>query len=79
MSPADTVNTWFRERIACGAVARDTQAYNQVSAALPDLIERLGGPAAAAPADPEPAPAPAEAPKGRGKAPADPPSTDTAA
>lgn len=45
MSISDTVNTWFRERLACGALARDTEAYNQVSAALPDLIARLGGPA----------------------------------
>jgi hypothetical protein len=41
MSRADTVNTWFRERLATGALARDTPAYNQVAAALPDLIGRL--------------------------------------
>ena len=44
---ADIVNEWFRERIATGAIGRHTEAYNQASAALPDLIARL----AAAPVD----------------------------
>lgn len=61
MSVADTVSTWFRERLAGGALARDTAAYNQVLQALPDLTARLGPPAAppastvtgaAAPAEP---------------------------
>ncbi|CAN5577077.1 hypothetical protein BH10PSE14_BH10PSE14_06750 [soil metagenome] len=47
MSTADIVNTWFAERVACGAIARDTEAYNQAVAALPDLIERLAEPASA--------------------------------
>ena len=51
MTPSDIVNDWFRERLACGALARDTEAYNQVAAALPDLIGRLAPPA------PQPAPA----------------------
>ena len=41
MTTADIVNTWFRECIACGAIARDTPAYNQAVAALPDLLVRL--------------------------------------
>lgn len=41
MSTADAVNEWFRERLACGPIARDTDAYNQAFAALPDLIARL--------------------------------------
>lgn len=41
MSIADTVNTWFTERLANGPLARDTEAYNQAVSALPDLIERL--------------------------------------
>jgi len=57
MSTTDTINDWFRERIACGAVARDTEAYAQVLGALPDLVARLDPPA------PEPAAYPA--PKAR--------------
>lgn len=56
MSHADLVNTWFREKIACGAIARDTEAYNQAFKAIPDLIERLAAPAEQAPA-PQPKPA----------------------
>ncbi len=41
MSNADIVNEWFRERLACGALGRDTDAYNQVRTALPELIQRL--------------------------------------
>lgn len=51
MSVADIVNTWFAEKCACGALARDTEAYNQVAAALPDLIARLSPAAPEAPAD----------------------------
>ncbi|MDE1914741.1 MAG: hypothetical protein KGJ57_17420 [Sphingomonadales bacterium] len=51
ITTADTVNSWFRERLATGAIARSTEAYNQAVAALPDLIARL------TPADPAPAPA----------------------
>jgi hypothetical protein len=47
MSTADTVRAWFSERLANGPLARDTAAYNQVFAAIPDLIARL---------DPAPAP-----------------------
>lgn len=46
LSIADIVNSWFSERLAAGAVARDTDAYNQVTAALPDLIARLTPPSA---------------------------------
>ena len=38
---ADLVNDWFRERLASGALARNTEAYNQVSGALPGLIALL--------------------------------------
>ena len=48
MSTADLINDWFRERCAGGALGRDTEAYNQVVAALPDLIARLDPPAPAA-------------------------------
>ena len=65
MSLADTINTWFAERIACGAIARDTDAYNQARVAKNDLIALLDPPApapatesvASAAADPAPAPA----------------------
>ena len=57
MTTTDIVNSWFRDRIASGAVARDTEAYNQVHAALPDLIGRL-----APAADAESAPANHSAP-----------------
>lgn len=43
-SAANVVNTWFSERLASGALARDTPAYNQVVSALPDLISRLASP-----------------------------------
>lgn len=43
-SAANVVNTWFSERLASGALARDTPAYNQVVSALPDLISRLAPP-----------------------------------
>lgn len=49
MPIADTVNGWFAERLQCGPLARDTEAYNQVVTALPDLIARL----TPAPATPE--------------------------
>ena len=61
MSTADTVNDWFRERCANGALGRDTEAYNQVVTALPDLIARLDPPAPAA--DPPPAKPAAKASK----------------
>lgn len=69
MATADIVNTWFRERLANGPIARDTPAYNQLFEALPDLVSRLDAAAAPAPApkvskttpasapDPEPNPA----------------------
>jgi hypothetical protein len=41
MSVRDTVNEWFRTRLASGPVARDTEAYNQVVGALPALIAQL--------------------------------------
>ncbi len=41
MSITDTVNTWFTESCGGGPLARDTEAYNQVVHALPDLIARL--------------------------------------
>lgn len=49
MTTADIVNTWFRERIACAAIARDTPAYNQAFGALPDLIARLDPPVVVTP------------------------------
>ena len=52
MLVADTVNEWFRQRLAGGALAQHTPAYNQVVEALPALISALqGGPVG------EPAPA----------------------
>jgi hypothetical protein len=50
MSNADIVNSWFAARISSGAVGRNTEAYNQVVEALPDLIASLDG--AAAPVTP---------------------------
>ena len=52
MNTADTVNEWFREHLQCGALARDTEAYNQVVAVLPVLIAQIGPPAADANAVP---------------------------
>ncbi len=54
MSVADIVNSWFTENCAGGPLARDTEAYNQVVAALPDLIARLTPAAPDAPADTKP-------------------------
>lgn len=51
------VKQWFHERIATGAIARDTAAYNQAHAALPDLLTRLHGAAEAPPAGEPEAPA----------------------
>ena len=50
MPITDIVNTWFAENCAGGPLARDTEAYNQVVGALPDLIARLTAAAPAAPA-----------------------------
>ena len=50
MSIADIVNTWFTENCAGGPLARDTEAYNQVVTALPDLTARLTAAAPEAPA-----------------------------
>lgn len=41
MSHADIVNQWFQDRLRGGPLARDTEAYNQASNAIADLIERL--------------------------------------
>jgi len=57
MTPAEIVNAWFQERLRGGPLGRDTEAFNQVNAALPDLIARLTPPAAPAP-EPETPPAP---------------------
>lgn len=46
MDTTTIVNEWFREKLACGPLARDTEALNQVHSALPALIARLA-PAAA--------------------------------
>jgi hypothetical protein len=62
MSVRDTVNNWFGQRLACGALARDTEAYNQVAAALPELIAQL---------DPTDAPAPIDATDAAAEPPAD--------
>lgn len=35
------VQGWFTDKIAGGAIARDTEAYNQAMQARPDLIARL--------------------------------------
>jgi hypothetical protein len=57
MSIADIVNTWHRERLAGGPLARATEAYNQVIAALPELIARLDPSAANAVRQPSARPA----------------------
>lgn len=52
MSAREIVHAWFQERLASGRIARDTDSYNQVFGALPDLIARLDpseAPAAPAP------------------------------
>lgn len=41
MAHADIINSWFREHLAGGSLARSTEAYNQVHGALPSLIESL--------------------------------------
>jgi hypothetical protein len=41
MSHANIVHTWFRENLAGGALAQNTEAYNQVHNALPKLTEAL--------------------------------------
>ena len=41
MNTADIVNSWFREKLAGGPLAQNTEAYNQAREALPVLIERL--------------------------------------
>lgn len=38
---AEIVNEWFQEKCRGGALARDTEAYNQVFSAKADLISRL--------------------------------------
>jgi hypothetical protein len=62
MSNADVVNTWFRERLSSGPLARDTAAYNQVNGARLDLIARLDAAAAATSAGTQAAPGVAAAP-----------------
>jgi hypothetical protein len=72
MSVRDTVNEWFRQRLATGALGRDTEAYNQVVAALPELIEQLepgADPAPVATAD-TPADTGTEKPSVKGQKPA---------
>jgi hypothetical protein len=49
MTIPEIVNSWFAS-LNGGALGRATEAYNQVAAAIPDLIGRLGG----APPEPEP-------------------------
>lgn len=66
MDIRETVNTWAAERLRGGPLATFTPAYNQVHAALPDLIARLGG---GAPAEPEPEPSPEAAPDAAAEAP----------
>lgn len=56
LSTADHVNSWFRDTCTNGPLARDTEAYNQVVTALPDLIARLDAAAAPAPAEEAPPP-----------------------
>lgn len=44
MSKADIVHSWFAQRLgSSGPLSRDTDAYNQVVDALPDLIAQLDG------------------------------------
>ena len=61
MPVTDIVNAWFRDTCAGGPLARDTEAYNQVITALPDLIARLSPPTT------EPAPLADPAPGGKSK------------
>ncbi len=60
MSATEIVNDWFNDRLRAGALGRDTEAYNQVRAALPDLIARL---TPEPPAVTVPPPAPAATPQ----------------
>lgn len=67
MQTADTVNSWFRDRLSSGPIARDTEAYNQLVEALPDLVTRLTpAPAATQVADATPAAEPNAAPAAAG-------------
>ena len=43
------VDTWFNTYLRNGAIARDTEAYNQVFAALPALKSALTPPSEPAP------------------------------
>ena len=72
MTISDTVHEWFRQRFSSGPIARDTEARNQLFAALPDLIAALDP----APEAPEPAPdKPAKASKAADTPPADEPAS----
>lgn len=58
------VDQWFAERIACGAIAQHTPAYNQAFEAKADLKARLGKVLGALdPFPPLPAPAPQAPPQ----------------
>ncbi len=53
---ADIIRSWFNDSFSSGPVARDTEAHNQVFAAVADLAVRLA-PAPAPAIAPEPSPA----------------------
>jgi hypothetical protein len=38
---ADMIDAWFNQNFACGAIARDTNAFNQAFAAKDDLKKRF--------------------------------------
>ena len=35
------VDQWFSTKVKCGAIARNTPAFNQAFEAIPDLVARL--------------------------------------
>lgn len=53
MTVRETIDRWFAQHLRVGALARDTEAYNQVFVAVENLKDALD------PRTPEPAPAPA--------------------
>jgi len=49
------IDQWFRGNIACGAIARNTEAYNQAHAAVAALKDQLAPLGQPKPAQPAPA------------------------
>ena len=45
-TPADIIEQWFREQFHNSAASRNTEIYNQLTAAKDDLKTRFSGPKA---------------------------------